>query len=101
MGRSLQEEPQFVTGPFRDVANADLSGTQVQSSDNMDAGTINGIAVGENGGVSFLVTTANGCDVAINPDAMTLTHDNTTDSWNASVDATMNQIESAPQAKIE
>jgi hypothetical protein len=100
-GRSVQEEPQFVTGPFRDVANADLSGTQVQSSDNKDAGTIKGIAVAENGGISFLVTTVNGRDVAINPDAMTLAYDNTTDSWNASVDATMNQIESAPQAKIE
>ncbi|MBO0733445.1 MAG: hypothetical protein J2P49_03850 [Methylocapsa sp.] len=101
MGRSAQEEPQFVTGPFNDVANADLTDTAVQSSDNKDAGTIKGIAVGENGGISYLVTTVSGRDIAVNPDAMTLTYDNAADSWKASVDATMNQIESAPKVKME
>ena len=101
-GRSVGErEPKFLPGAMRDAAKVNLADTQVQSSDHINAGTIKAVVVGENGELSYLVTTAGGHDVAINPDVMTLSYDENADTWNASVDATLNQIESAPQAQLQ
>jgi hypothetical protein len=57
--------------------------------------------VGENGELSYLVATPNGHDVAINPDVMSLSYDENASIWNATVDATLNQIETAPQAQLQ
>jgi len=101
-GRSVGErEPKFLPGTMRDAANTKLADTQVQSSDHKNAGTIKAIVVGGNGELSYLVTTAAGHEVAINPDAMTLRYDESDNTWNASVDATLKQIEAAPQAQLQ
>jgi hypothetical protein len=101
-GRSVGErEPKFFEGALRNASKENLADTQVQSSDHKNAGTIKGIVIGENGELSYLITTPNGHDVAINPDVMALNHDENANTWNASVDATLNQIQSAPQAQLE
>jgi hypothetical protein len=101
-GRSIgQGEPKFITGAVRDAAEANLTNTRVQSSDNKNIGTISNIVVGDNGQLSYLVTTDNGREVAINPDDMKLSYNENEDIWNATVDATKNQIDSAPQAQVQ
>jgi hypothetical protein len=101
-GRSVGEgEPKFFEGAVRNASKENLADTQVQSSDHKHAGTIKGIVIGENGELSYLITTPNGHDVAINPDVMALNYDEKANTWNASVDATLNQIQSAPQAQLE
>jgi hypothetical protein len=101
-GRSVGErEPKFFEGAVRDASKENLADTQVQSSDHKNAGTIKGIVIGENGELSYLITTPNGHDVAINPDVIALNYDEHANTWNASVDATLNQIQSAPQAQLQ
>jgi hypothetical protein len=73
----------------------------VQSSGNYKVGTIAKIVVGDNGQLSYLIDTDNGREVAINPDAMTFSYNENEDSWNAMVDATKNQLDSAPQAEMK
>jgi hypothetical protein len=94
-------EPKFLPGAVRDAAKASFADAQVQSSDHKNAGTIKGIVMGENGELSYLITTANGHEVAINSDVMTPNYDESANTWNASVDATLNQIESAPEAQLQ
>lgn len=102
LGRSVGErEPKFFEGAVWDASKENLADTQVQSSDHKDAGTIKGIVIGENGELSYLITTPNGHDVAINPDVIALNYDENANTWNASVDATLNQIQSAPQAQLK
>jgi hypothetical protein len=75
-GRSVGErEPMFLPGAVRDAAKASFSDAQVQSSHRKNAGTIKGIVMGASGEPSYLITTANGHEVAINPDVMTLNYD--------------------------
>ncbi len=101
-GRSVgEQEPKFYPGTVRDTADMNLTGIQVQTSDHKSAGTIKGIVIGEKGELSYLVTTPNGHDVAINPDAMALNYDENGNNWKASVSATLNQIQSAPQPQME
>jgi len=100
-GRSVGSptSPRFIGGPVYDAMNSNLADTNVQGSDNQNVGIIRGIAVGEDGSLSYLLTVNGGRDVAVNPAAMSLSHDDSTDKWNASVDATKKQIESAPQVQ--
>jgi hypothetical protein len=101
-GRSIgQSEPKFISGAVQDAAQANLTNTQVRSSDNKNIGTISNIVVGDNGQLSYLVTTDNGREVAINPDDMKLSYNENDDIWSATVNATKNQIDSAPQAQME
>jgi hypothetical protein len=101
-GRSVGErQPKFLSGAVRDATKADLTDTPVQTSDHKNAGMIKGIVVGESGELSYLVATPNGHDVAINPDVMSLSYDENANAWNVSVDATLSQIQSAPQAQLE
>ncbi len=101
-GRSVGErEPKFLSGAVWDATKADLTDTPVETSDNGNAGTIKGIVMGQNGELSYLVTTANGHDVAINPDVMVLSYDENAKTWNAMVEATLKQIQAAPQAQVE
>ena len=100
-GRSVgvPTSPRFIRGPVYDAMNSNLTDTNVQSSDNQNVGTIKGIAIGEDGSLSYLLTVNGGRDVAVNPVAMSLSYDDTTDKWNANVDATKQQINSAPQVQ--
>jgi len=101
-GRSIgQSEPKFISGAVQDAAEANLTNTQVRSSDNKNIGMISKIVVGDNGQLSYLVTTDNGREVAINPDDMKLSYNENEEMWSATVDATKNQIDSAPQAQVE
>ncbi len=101
-GRSIgQGEPKFISGAVRNAAEANLTNTRVQSIDNQNIGTISNIVVGNNGQLSYLVTMGNGREVAINPDDMKLSYNENEDIWNATVNATKNQIDSAPQAQVE
>jgi hypothetical protein len=85
-GRSVGEQsPMFIQAPVRDAMNTKLVDTQVQSSDHRNVGTIKGIGLNE----------------SINPAAMSLSYNDSADSWNASVDATMLQIESTPEAQLQ
>ena len=99
-GRSVAEQAaRFVQGPVYDAMNSNLADTSVQSSDKKNVGTIKGIAIGENGSLSYVVTVSGDHDVAADPLAMTLSYDDSADKWSASVDATKKQIDSAPQAQ--
>jgi hypothetical protein len=100
-GRSVagQTTTRFVQGPVYDAMNTNLADTNVQSSDQQNVGTIKGIAIGEDGSLSYLMTIDGGRDVAVSPQAMSLSYNDITDKWNATVDATKKQIESAPQVQ--
>ena len=94
-GRSVgaPTSPRFVRGPVYDAMNSNLADTNVQSSDDQNVGTIKGIAIGENGSLSYLLTVNGGRDVAVTPAAMSLRYDDSADKWNASVDATKKPME--------
>ena len=64
-------------------------------------GTIKGIAIGEDGSLSYLLTVNSGRDVAVNPAAMSLSYDDTTDKWNANVDATKRQIQLGAAGSVQ
>ena len=81
--------------------NSKSADTNVQSSDNQNVGTIKGIAIGEDGSLSYLLTVNGGRDVAVNPAAMSLSYDDTTDKWNANVDATKQQIELGAAGSVQ
>ncbi|HUI21750.1 MAG TPA: hypothetical protein VLZ74_11990 [Methylocella sp.] len=100
-GRSAAEQsaPRFMRGPVYDAMNANLADTNVQSSDQQNVGAIKGIAIGEDGSLSYVLTINGNRDVAVNPAAMSLSYDATSDKWNANVNATKKQIDSAPQVQ--
>ena len=102
-GRSVgvPTSPRFIRGPVYDAMNSNLADTNVQSSDNQNVGTIKGIAIGEDGSLSYLLTVNGGRDVAVNPAAMSLSYDDTTDKWNANVDATKQQIELGAAGSVQ
>lgn len=99
-GRSVGEDmaSKFVRGPVRD-ANADLANAKVESSDHQDVGFIQGIVVGQDGALSYLLATNNGNDIAVNPKAISLNYNDNSGKWDATVDATARQIDSAPQVQ--
>jgi hypothetical protein len=97
VGRSAVEAPKFAQGPVRDVTETKLDGTKVMSSDNQMVGTITGIGISNDGKLSYLLSLPNGGDVAVGPGAMTLSYNEANESWNAQVNATADQVMSAPQ----
>ncbi|MGH6839652.1 MAG: hypothetical protein ACREDT_12820 [Methylocella sp.] len=98
-GRSVGPVPsaKFAQGPVQDAMSSNLEGTPVQSSDAQDVGKIKGIAIGNDGSLSYLVTLKGGRDVAVEPTAMSMSFNEATDKWNATVDATDQQVASAPR----
>ena len=100
-GRSaaVPSSQKFMRGPIFDAMNANLADTNVQSSDQKNIGVIKGIAIGEDGLLSYVVAVDNNRDIAVSPAAMSLSYDDNADKWNATVDATKQQIASAPQVQ--
>jgi hypothetical protein len=98
-GRSVGAIPsaKFAQGPIQDAMSSSLEGTPVQTTDAQDVGTIKGIAIGNDGSLSYLLTLKGGRDVAVEPAAMTMSFDEANDKWNATVDATEQQVASAPR----
>lgn len=101
-GRSVGIQPaaRFVRGPVHDAMDSNLEGTTVQSSDNQDVGSIKGIVIGDNGSLSYLLGLKNGQDVAVDANAISVSYNPNDGNWNAKIDATANQIASAPRAEI-
>jgi hypothetical protein len=100
MGRPAAEQPspKFMRRPLFDAMNANLADTNVQSTDHENIGTIKGIAIGEGGSLFYVLTvTGNRDDVAVSPAARSLSYDDTAGKWNTAVDATKEQIDSAPE----
>jgi hypothetical protein len=79
------------------VMSSSLEGTPVQATDAQDVGKIKGIAIGNDGSLSYLLTLKGGRDVAVEPAAMTMSFDEANNKWNATVDATAQQVASAPR----
>lgn len=98
-GRSMA--PRFVQGLIRDAMNANLADTQVKSIDHQNVGTIKGIGISENGQLSYVLTTERGRDVAVGPQAISLSYNDSNGTWDVTVDATKQRIESAPQIQWE
>jgi len=99
-GRSVAGQPtsRFVQGPVYDAMNTNLTDTNVQSSDQQNVGTIKGIAIGENGSLSYLMTIDG-------RDAMSLSYIPLISGTRLSMprrnrsSRTKKQIESAPQVQ--
>jgi PRC-barrel domain len=55
--------------------SSSLEGTPVRTTDAQDVGTIKGIAIGNDGSLSYLLALKGGRDVAVEPDALTMSFD--------------------------
>lgn len=101
-GRSVGTNPtaKFVQGNLHNAASSSLEGTVVQSSDNQTIGDIKGVAISDDGSLSYLLSTKHGREIAIDPSAMSMKYNPANDKWTARVDATKSQIASAPQVKV-
>ncbi|MGH6812304.1 MAG: hypothetical protein ACREDM_08170 [Methylocella sp.] len=100
-GRSVGAAPsaKFAQGPVQDAMSSNLAGTPVRSSDAQNVGNIKGIAIGNDGSLSYLLTLKGGGDVAVEPTAMSISFNEASDKWNATVDATEKQVTSTPQVQ--
>jgi hypothetical protein len=100
-GRSVGVAPgaKFAQGPIYDATSSKLEGTAVWTNDNQNVGNITGIGIGDNGSLSFILSLQTGGDVAVNPSAMSLSYNEADNNWNARVNATASQVDSAPQVQ--
>jgi hypothetical protein len=100
-GRSVGVAPgaKFAQGPIQDATGSKFEGTTVWSEDNQQVGDITGIGIGDHGSLYFVLSRQKGGDVAVNAGAMALSYNEADNNWNAKVNATASQIDSAPQVQ--
>ncbi len=94
----------FTSVPVSDRLSSKIVGTSVYNNDHQDVGTIKDIAYGRSGVQAYIVGVGGFLGmgdhyVAVRPAALQLTFDHNANAWRASVNATADQLKSAPEYK--
>ncbi len=94
----------FTSVPVSDRLSSKIVGTSVYNTDHQDIGTIKDIAYGRSGIKAYIVGVGGFLGmgdhyVAVRPDALQMTFDHNANAWRASMNATADQLKSAPEYK--
>ena len=95
----------FVSIPSNDELSSNLVGLSVYNNDNKDIGTIKDIAMNAQGRTQSYVLSVGGFlgmgehYVAVNPQAVNVSYDASAKKWHAAMNATADQLKSAPEFK--
>jgi sporulation protein YlmC with PRC-barrel domain len=96
----------FVNVPENnDLPSSKLVGLDIYNSDNKDIGTIKDIALNPNGRAAAYIVSVGGFlgmgdhYVAVNPSAVKVTYNDSDAKWHANMNATADQLKSAPEFK--
>jgi sporulation protein YlmC with PRC-barrel domain len=95
----------FVSIPNGDQLSSNLVGLDVYNKDNKDIGTIKDIALNPRGRTQSYILSVGGFlgvgehYVAVNPAAVNVSYDSSAKKWHASMNATADQLKSAPEFK--
>lgn len=95
----------FVTVPPKADLSSKVVGTEVYNNDNKSIGSIKDIAYNDNGRVNGYILSVGGFlgigdhYVAVRPSAVNLSWNASTKKWNAKMNATADQLKSAPEYK--
>lgn len=103
--RTAADQDAYVTVPSSDELSSKLVGLDVYNNENKDIGTIKDIALDPNGRTAAYILSVGGFlgigdhYVAINPAAVKVTYNGSEKKWHASMNATADQLKSAPEFK--
>lgn len=98
-------EDTYVSVPKDSELSSQLVGLDVYNNDNKDIGTIKDVAFDRDGEATAYIVSVGGFlgmgdhYVAINPSAVNVTYDDSAKQWHASMNATADQLKSAPEFK--
>ncbi len=94
----------FISVPVSDRLSSKIVGTSVYNDNHQDIGTIKDIAYGRSGVQAYIVGVGGFLGmgdhyVAVQPAALQLTFDHNANAWRATMNATADQLKSAPEYK--
>ena len=95
----------FVSMPSNAELSSQIVGLNVYNENNKDIGEIKDIALGQNGETEAYVLSVGGFlgmgdhYVAVSPSAVKITYNSSEKKWHASMNATVDQVKSAPEFK--
>jgi sporulation protein YlmC with PRC-barrel domain len=95
----------YVNVPGQDDLSSKVVGLDVTNNDNKDIGTIKDIALNPNGRAAAYILSVGGFlgigdhYVAVNPSAVKVSYNDNTKKWAASMNASADQLKSAPEFK--
>ena len=95
----------FVSMPSNAELSSQIVGLNVYNENNKDVGEIKDIALGQNGETEAYVLSVGGFlgmgdhYVAVSPSAVKITYNSSEKKWHASMNATIDQVKSAPEFK--
>jgi PRC-barrel domain protein len=95
----------FVSVPQADELGSKLIGLDIYNNDNKDIGQIKDIALNSSGRSQAYIVSVGGFlgmgerYVAVNPSALKITYNESDKKWHASMNATADQLKSAPEFK--
>jgi sporulation protein YlmC with PRC-barrel domain len=95
----------YVSVPKESELSSQLVGLDIYNNDNKDIGTIKDVAFDSDGEATAYIVSVGGFlgmgdhYVAINPAAVNVTYDDNASEWHASMNATADQLRSAPEFK--
>jgi glucose/arabinose dehydrogenase len=103
-GTAQNNHETFMTVPHGDKLSSNLVGLSVYNTSNQDIGTIKDIAVGPNGTQAYILGVGGFLGmgdhyVAVNPSALNVSYDANGKKWHATMNATADQLKSAPEFK--
>ena len=102
---SAPSDVQYSKVSSNDVFTSNLKGLSVYNQNNESVGTISDIAIGPNNQVQALILSVGGFlgvgdrYVAISPSSLKVTFDQSNNKWNATINATKDQLKNAPEFK--
>jgi hypothetical protein len=95
----------YVSVPEHDDLSSKVVGLDVYNNDNKDIGTVKDIALNPNGRTTAYIVSVGGFlgigdhYVAVDPSALKVTYNDSDKKWHASMNATADQLKSAPEFK--
>jgi hypothetical protein len=105
-GSTQQAANSFTTVPTTARLTSEIVGLDVHNTKNQDIGTIKDVAYGQSGAVKAYIIGLGGFlgmdnhYVAVSPKAVNITYDHADNKWQATMNATADQLKSAPQFKF-
>jgi hypothetical protein len=101
---SVQKEGLFTTVPSNDKLSSKLMGVPVYNNANQNIGTIKDMSVDQNGVEAYILAVGGFLGmgdhyVAVNPAALHIAYNSSDKKWQASLNATADQLKAAPEFK--
>jgi hypothetical protein len=105
-GNMQQTANNFTTVPTTARLTSEIVGLDVHNNKNQDIGTIKDVAYGQSGAVKAYIIGLGGFlgmdnhYIAVSPKAVNISYDHADNKWQATMNATADQLKSAPQFKF-